>query len=39
MFLKEHDIFENKDVTEIDTIEQKSKNIFVCLSGIKIKLI
>ena len=39
IFLKEHDIFENKDVTEIDTIEQKSKNIFVCLSGIKIKLI
>ena len=35
IFLKEHDIFENKDVIEIDIIEEKRQNTFVCLSDIK----
>ena len=35
IFLKEQDIFENKDVIEIDIIEEKSENTFVCLSDIK----
>ena len=35
IFLKEHDIFENKDVIEIDIIEEKRENTFVCLSDIK----
>ena len=39
VFLKEHDIFENKDVIEIDIIEEKRENNFICLSDIKIKLI
>ena len=33
--LKERDIFENKDVIEIDIIEEKRKKTFVCLSDIK----
>ena len=35
VFLKEHDIFENKDVIEIDIIEEKRENNFICLSDIK----
>ena len=35
IFLKEHDIFENKVVTEIDIIEEKRQNTFVCLSDTK----
>ena len=38
IFLKEHDIFENKDVIEIDIIEEKRENTFVCLSDIKHKV-
>ena len=30
-------IFENKGVIEIDIIEEKSKNTFACLSGIKVQ--
>ena len=30
-----HDVFENKGVIEIDVIEEKMKNTFTCLSGIK----
>ena len=35
IFLKEHDIFENKNVIKIDIIEEKHENTFVCLSDIK----
>ena len=35
MFLKEHDIFENEDVIEIDIIEEKSEKTFVCLFNIR----
>ena len=35
IFLKEHDIFEDKDVTEMDITEEKRENTFVCLSDIK----
>ena len=35
MFLKEHNIFENKDVIEIDIIEEKSEKTFVCLFNIR----
>ena len=35
IFLKECDIFENKDVIEIYTTEEKRKNTFVYLSDIK----
>ena len=38
IFLKEHDIFENKDVIEIDITEVKRENTFVCLSDIKDKV-
>ena len=38
IFLKEHNIFENKDVIEIDIIEEKCENTFVCLSDIKNKI-
>ena len=38
IFLKEHNIFENKDVIEIDIIEEKRENTFVCLSDIKHKV-
>ena len=38
IFLKEHDIFENIDVIEIDIIEEKRENTFVCLSDIKHKV-
>ena len=38
IFLKEHNIFENKDVIEIDIIEEKRENTFVCLSDIKGKV-
>ena len=38
IILKEHDIFENKDVTEIDTIEKKKVKTLFCLSGIKDKV-
>ena len=37
IFLKVRDIFENKGVIEIDIIEEKSKNTFACLSGIKVQ--
>ena len=35
MFLKEHDIFENKGVIEIDIIEEESEKTFVCLFNIR----
>ena len=35
MFLKEHDIFENKGVIEIDIIEEVSEKTFVCLFNIR----
>ena len=35
MFLKEHNIFENKDVIEIDITEEKSEKTFVCLFNIR----
>ena len=38
IFLKEHNIFENKGVIEIDIIEEKRENTFVCLSDIKGKV-
>ena len=38
IFLKAHDVFENKGVIEIDIIEEKSKNTFTCLSGINGRL-
>ena len=38
IFLKEYNIFENKDVIEIDIIEEKRENTFVCLSDIKGKV-
>ena len=37
IFLKVRGIFENKGVIEIDIIEEKSKNTFACLSGIKVQ--
>ena len=38
IFLKEHNIFENKDVIEIDITEEKRENTFVCSSDIKDKV-
>ena len=35
IFFKEHDIFENKVVTEIDITEEKRQNTFVCLFDTK----
>ena len=35
IFLKELDIFENNDIFEIEIIEVKNENTFVCLSDIK----
>ena len=35
VFLKEHDIFENNYVIEIDIIEEKRESNFICLSDIK----
>ena len=35
IFLKEHDILDNKDAIEIDTVEEKRENTFVWLSDIK----
>ena len=37
IFLKEHNIFENKDVIEIDIIEEKRENTVLCLCDIKNK--
>ena len=37
IFLKVLGIFENKGVIEIDIIEEKSKNTFASLSGIKVQ--
>ena len=39
IFLKEHDIRENKDVIEIDIIKEKSENTFGFLLILKFKLI
>ena len=39
IFLKEHDIFENKNVIKTNIIEEKREDTFVCLLILKIKLI